>query len=405
MIGRRNPHWKPHPARELGAGSCVIPVIRAGRRPASALLDVAATRPDVEAPMFSRFRRSRRVVGLDIGSSAIKEVELKPKDGGRSYELVSLGSEPLAPDSIVDGAIMDAASVADSIERLLNAQRIRSKDVATSLGGGAVIVKTISLPAMTPEELAESIYWEAEPHIPFDIREVSLDYDVIEPSRSGGTMQVLLVAAKKDVIAAYTSVIVRAGRTPVIVDVEAFALQNCHELNYEPDPDKLVALAAVGASRTSIHILRGSVSLFSRHVAIGGNAHTLALQRELNLPFGRAEDLKRSGASEGHSPSDVLAPLQAVSESLVAEMERTFGFFRSTGSGDRFERILVTGGASRTPGLIDLMRQRFAAQIEPLNPFRNVGCDPRGFAPGLLEEIAPSAAIAVGLAMRQAEER
>ena len=174
------------------------------------------------------------MVGLDIGSSAVKAVELKP--AGKSYRVAAFGIEPVPADSIVDGAIIDAGAVAGAIRRLFDGNKaFKTKEVCASLSGNAVIVKKITLPVMTATELSESIYWEAEQYIPFDIQDVNLDYQILDPGTgpdSRGSMEVLLVAAKKEKIGDYTSVIAQAGRTPVIVDVDAFALQNAYEVNY-----------------------------------------------------------------------------------------------------------------------------------------------------------------------------
>src|SRR5687768_540301 len=172
--------------------------------------------------------------------------------------------EALPPEAIVDGAIMDSGAVIDAIQRLFTAQKIKTNDVATSVSGNAVIVKKISLPQMSPEELAESIHWEAEQYIPFDIQDVALDYEVVEGSGGGGNMDVLLVAAKKDKIGDYTSAISQAGKSPQIVDVDVFALQNCYEVNYGVDPGRVIALLNVGASIMNINIVKGATSIFNR---------------------------------------------------------------------------------------------------------------------------------------------
>ena len=195
------------------------------------------------------FGKAKAIVGLDIGSSAVKAVELKTT--GKTYRAVAFGSEPVPPDSIVDGAIIDGTAIADAIRRLFERHRFNSKDVAASLSGNAVIVKKINLPVMTDAELAESIYWEAEQYIPFDIQDVNLDYQILNAGTSegsNGTMEVLLVAAKKDKIADYTGVIAQAGRVPVVVDVDAFALQNAYELNYGIEPGAVIVLLNAGAS-------------------------------------------------------------------------------------------------------------------------------------------------------------
>src|SRR6185312_1473737 len=249
--------------------------------------------------MLPVFRRAKSLVGLDIGSSAVKAVELRP--AGKAFKVAAFGSEAVPPDSIVDGAIIDGGVVAEAIRRLFASVGIKTKDVAASLSGNAVIVKKITLPVMTDTELAESIYWEAEQYIPFDIQDVNLDYQILDRNSDGAkpTMDVLLVAAKKEKIADYTGVIAQAGRSAVVVDVDAFALQNAYEVNYGIDPNAVVVLLNAGASATNINILSGDQSVFTRDISMGGNAYTEALQRELNLPYESADALKRGEPIEG----------------------------------------------------------------------------------------------------------
>ena len=179
---------------------------------------------------------------------------------------MKLGVEPLPPEAIVDGAIMDSGAVIDAIQRLFSANKIKTNEVATSVSGNAVIVKKISLPQMTQEELAESIHWEAEQYIPFDIQDVALDYELVEGSGSGGNMDVMLIAVKKDKISDYTSAISQAGKTASVVDVDVFALQNAYEVNYGIDPGRVVALLNVGASIMNINIVKGAhLDLQPRH--------------------------------------------------------------------------------------------------------------------------------------------
>src|SRR5919106_439153 len=243
--------------------------------------------------------KSKAVVGLDIGSSAVKAVELKP--AGKGFKVTAFAVEPVPPDSIVDGAIIDGTAVADAIRRLFENKAFKTKEVAASLSGNAVIVKKISLPVMSASELDESIYWEAEQYIPFDIQDVNLDYQILEAGspESKGSMEVLLVAAKKEKIADYTGVIAQAGRTPVVVDVDAFALQNAYELNYGFEPGAVVVLLNDGDSAININIIANGQSVFTRDISLGGNAYTEAVQRELNLPFESAEVLKKGAPVDG----------------------------------------------------------------------------------------------------------
>jgi type IV pilus assembly protein PilM len=352
------------------------------------------------------FGKKKGLVGLDIGSSAIKAVELKAGGkGGAEYQLVNVGLEQLPPEAIVDGAIMDSGSVIDAIQRLFTGQKIKTSDVATSVSGNSVIVKKISLPQMSPEELAESIHWEAEQYIPFDIQDVALDYEVIEGSGSGGNMDVLLVAVKKDKIGDYTSVITQAGKTPQIVDVDVFALQNCYEVNYGVDPGRVVALLNVGASIMNVNIVKGATSIFNRDIAVGGNQYTDAVQKDLNLSFDQAETVKRGAYVEGASPESVGPILQAVSENIALEVQKTFDFFKATSQEDRIDRIFLSGGTSNVSALREVFADRFEAGVELMNPFNSVTYNPRDFDPEFINEIGPSAAIAVGLAVRKVGDR
>jgi type IV pilus assembly protein PilM len=349
----------------------------------------------------SVFRRAKSLVGLDIGSSAVKAVELKP--AGRSYRVTAYGSEALPPDSIVDGAIIDGAAVGDAVRRLFESRAIRTRDVAASLSGNAVIVKKITLPAMTEAELGESIYWEAEQYIPFDIQDVNLDYQVLDGGGKG-TVDVLLVAAKKEKIADYTGVIAQAGRTAVVVDVDAFALQNAYEVNYGIEPGAVVVLLNAGAGATNINILSGDQSVFTRDVSIGGNAYTEALQRELNLPYDAADQLKRGIAVSGVTFDEARPVLRAVSENVMLEIQKTFDFFKATAASDRIDRIMISGGASRAEGFTEMLAERFGAPVEPFDPFKRITFDARKLG-GDQAEIAATAAVAVGLALRRAGDR
>jgi type IV pilus assembly protein PilM len=351
------------------------------------------------------FGSKKGLVGVDIGSSAVKAVELKPGGRGGEFHLVKLGLEPLPPEAIVDGAIMDSGAVIDAIQRLFSANKIKTSDVATSVSGNAVIVKKISLPQMTQEELAESIHWEAEQYIPFDIQDVALDYELVEGSGSGGNMDVMLIAVKKDKISDYTSAISQAGKTAAVVDVDVFALQNAYEVNYGIDPGRVVALLNVGASIMNINIVKGGTSIFNRDIAVGGNQYTDAIQKDLNLSFEQAENLKKGARVEGAARENLGPILQAVSENIALEIQKTFDFFKATSSEDRIDRIFLSGGTSKVQGLQDLLSDRFEAGVEIMNPFNNVIYNPRDFDPDFISEIGPSAAIAVGLAVRKVADR
>ena len=352
------------------------------------------------------FRKAKSLVGLDIGSSAVKAVELKP--AGKVYKVAAFGSEPVPPDSIVDGAIIDGAAVADAIRRLFEKRNIKTKEVAASLSGNAVIVKKITLPVMTEHELSESIYWEAEQYIPFDIQDVNLDYQMLDApdvAAGKGTMDVLLVAAKKEKIADYTGVIAQAGRTAAVVDVDAFALQNAYEVNYGIDPNAVVVLLNAGASATNINIVSGDRSVFTRDVSIGGNAYTEALQRELNLPYEQADHLKRGMAVDSVTFEDARPVLRAITENVMLEIQKTFDFFKATAASERIDRIMVSGGTSRAEGFTEMLTERFEAPVETFDPFKRVTFDAKKFHVDGSMDVASTAAVAVGLALRRVGDR
>src|SRR5712692_9126405 len=237
--------------------------------------------------MWNSVKKS--MVGVDIGSSSVKAVELQGKKN--DFQLVSLGYEGLPPDSIVDGQIMELNSVSNAIANIFNEHKIKTTKVAAGVNGHSVIVKNIVLPQMTEDELQESFAWHAEEHIPFDISDVNLDYHVT--GSSADAIHVLMAACKRDKIANVKQAIQLAGKQPAVIDVDAFALQNCYELNYDPQPGQVVALLNIGASTTNINILNGARSVFTRDATFGGNQYTSLLQKELGLTFDQAERVKR----------------------------------------------------------------------------------------------------------------
>jgi len=345
---------------------------------------------------------NKQVVGLDIGSSYIKAAELRAVRRG-GFELVSLGIEELSPDCIVDGVIISKVPVSDAINRIFSQQNIKNRRVATSISGHSVIVKKIALPVQTDEELAESIRWEAEQYIPFDISDVNLDYQILGESATTGNLDVLLVAVKKEKITDHTSVVTMAGKNPVIVDVDAFALQNAYEVNYGLEPDQVVVLLNAGASAININILQGEQSMFTRDISIGGNAYTEAVQKELDLPHESAEQLKKGIPVDGASFEEAQPVLRAVTENVLLEVQKTFDFFKATASSDRIDRIMLSGGASRVDGFREMLQERFSAPVEEFDPFRSVTWDVKKM--GDAADLAPTAAVAVGLALRKVGDR
>ncbi|MGH9670810.1 MAG: type IV pilus assembly protein PilM [Terriglobales bacterium] len=344
------------------------------------------------------FGGSKTIVGLDIGSSSIKAVELKKTKG--EIAVAHLGVEPLASDIVVDSMIVDSTAVSNAITKIFNESGIKGKAVATSVSGHSVIVKKIAMQTMSDQDLAAAIQTEAAQHIPFDIQDVNIDFQILSEDLSGPQMDVLLVAVKKDKILNYTNVLSLAAKAPAVVDIDAFALQNCYEYNYEPAPGSTAALLNLGASVMNINIVKGSTPLFTRDVSVGGNQYTDALQKELDLSFDDAEALKL-GKKVGTVSEDAKMPiLQQVTEIIVLEIQKTFDFFRATASGEHIERLYVAGGSSKVPGLVEALRQEFSLPVEVLNPFQRINPGPGG---ELVEQNAGQLAVAVGLALRSFE--
>jgi type IV pilus assembly protein PilM len=353
--------------------------------------------------MLSLLNRNKQAVGLDIGSRVLKAAELRPSHKG-GFELVSLGIEELPPDCIVDGVIISKIPVSDAISKIFAHQNIKNGRITTSISGHSVIVKKISLPVQSDEDLAESIRWEAEQYIPFDIADVNMDYQVLGENVGTGNLDILLVAVKKDKITDYTSVIKMAGKTPVRMDVDAFALQNAYEINYEPNSKNIVALLDIGASTMTINIVSGTDFLFTRDVGVGGHQYTEFIQKEFNLSYGQAQALKHGEAVENIDPQEANHVIESVTEIICLEIQKTYDFFKSTTTVDHIDRMIVSGGAAHTPGLIETLARKFEIPTEKFNSFKNVTFDPKRFSSSMIADRAPDLAIAIGLALRSVEE-
>ncbi len=348
--------------------------------------------------------RSKGVVGLDVGSSSIKLIELKERKAGE-FSLVRVGVEPLSPEAIVDGSIMDSSLVVDAIQKLAQETGAKSNSFATSVSGHSVIIKKIQVPAMPAAELEESIHWEAEQYIPFDINDVRLDYVVLSEGDLGDeSMEVLLVAVKRDKVNDYVSVISQSGKTPAIVDLDAFAMQNAYETNYDIDTGKVVALVNMGAGVTNINILAHGSTVFWRDISFGGNQFTEALQREFNLSFDQAEQVKRGQDVEGCSAAEARTVLDAVSAEMASEIQKTFDFFAATAAEDSVDELVVSGGCAQTPNLVSVLQERFGVPTELMNPLKRVFYRESDFDSRWLQSIAPMLTVAVGLAVRKAGE-
>ena len=343
--------------------------------------------------------KKKSIAGLDIGSKHIKIVQLKAVKG--KYHLERLGITSLEPELIVDGSILDSSRVVEAIKGLIATANISIKDTALSLSGhSSVIIKRVSLPQMSEDELSESIKFEAEQYIPFDIEDVNLDFQILGLADKENMMDVLIVAAKKDKINEYVTVAKEAGLNPVIVDVDAFALENMYELNYEVKPEENIAIANIGASMININILKGGISVFTRDSAVGGNLHTEALQKEFTISYANAEKLKQEGTMEGISREDVQTVLVSASEDIIAEISRSFDYFRDTTNYENINEIILCGGGSLTAGFVPLLSEKAGISVKVAESLRNIHI-PDSFDKEYLKKMEPIVSVAVGLALRR----
>lgn len=346
------------------------------------------------------FGKKKSVAGLDIGSSSVKMVELEGKNG--RYSLSALGFENLPDETIVDGQIMELNTVSDVIQKVCLNHGIKAERVVTGVSGHSVIIKNITLPPMSDEELEESIDWHAEEHVPYDLADVSLDFQVT--GRTSDSTQVLIAACKRERIDNVRQAIQLAGKQPEIIDVDTFALQNCYEMNYQPHEDQVVTLLNIGASTMNVNIVKGNRSLFSRDITVGGSQFTDALQRSLGLSYQQAEAVKRGvvSAADGVEEKAIEPLMSNVTEIVALEIQKTFDFYRATTEDNQtmVQKILISGGGSKLHGLATDLSSRLELPVEVLDPFRNVSVDDRKFDRGYLNDIMPEMAVAVGLAMR-----
>ncbi|NVJ06978.1 type IV pilus assembly protein PilM [Myxococcus sp. AM001] len=352
--------------------------------------------------------KGKLVLGLDIGSTSIKMILLKEqrKRGEVIYALQSFGMKPLPPEAIVDGALMNSTAIVQAVQDLMSELKVKGKDVAIGVSGHSVIIKKIQMPRMSQDELEESIQWEAEQYIPFDVKDVNIDTQILDGGGNDATgqMDVLLVAAKKDMINDYTTVVSEAGLAPVVVDVDAFAVQNMFSVNYDVPDRETVVLINAGASVVNINIISNGATVFTRDVTIGGNQFTEEIQKQLNVSYEEAEALKIGGNgvdADAVVPQDVERVLSSVAEQVAGEIQRSLDFYAGTAADSNFSKVYLSGGTAKIPALFKTIEARTGVPVEILNPFRKIEVDNRKFDPAFIMDVAPMAAVAVGLALRR----
>ena len=349
------------------------------------------------------FGKKDHLVGLDIGSRSIKAAEvLETKQG---LALKRFGIVDIAHGAIEEGTINDPEAVAESLKQLFKSYNIKESNVAVSIGGYSVIVKKITVQTMDEEKLQETIHFEAEQYIPFDISDVNLDFQILGESESNpDQMNVFLVAAKKEMVSDYINVVNLAGLNPCIVDVEAFALQNAFEANYAVK-DENTALIDIGASKTSLNILKGNSSVFMRDVSLGCGQINQKVMSLIECSFEEAEQLKHGDKPDRLSRDDLKDITSSVVTDWCTEIRRALDFFYSTYPEDQIKRIILSGGGANIAEFRELLAAEASAEVESINPFNNFQIDKKNFDDAFIKQIAPQAAISMGLAMRKVDDK
>ncbi|MGD8837015.1 MAG: type IV pilus assembly protein PilM [Desulfobacteraceae bacterium] len=348
--------------------------------------------------------KRNRIVGLDIGSKTIKAAEIVESKKG--FTLSKFGMSDIAPGLIEDGAVKDPEAVADTLKTLFKTYGIRNGNVALSIGGYSVIVKKISVPTATEDQLQDTIHFEAEQYIPFDINDVNLDFQILgENENNPNQMNVLLVAAKKEMVNDYVSLVELAGLEPKIIDVDAFALQNVFELNYESTSGENVALIDIGASKTSLNILKGKNSVFMRDVSLGCGQINQKIASLIDCSMEQAESIKFGGGSDNISPEDLSDIISSVVADWCTEIRRALDFFYSTYPDDQIKKIVLSGGGGNIQELRQLLAVETSAEVSTINPFQRFNVDSNKFDTDYLKRIAPQASICMGLATRKLDDK
>lgn len=348
------------------------------------------------------FGSKNHLVGLDIGSRSLKAAEIAETKKGRV--LKRFGMIDIPPGIIEDGAINDSGAVSEYIKQLFKKNKIKEQNVAVSIGGFSVIVKKITVQTMDENKLQETIQFEAEQYIPFDISDVNLDFQILGENESNpNQMSVFLVAAKKEMINDYIKLVQMAGLNPCIIDVEAFALQNIFEFNYETKEEN-TALIDIGAGKTSLNILKGLSSLFMRDVALGCGQINQKIVSLSGCTLEEAEQIKFGSQSDKISSEDLTEIESSVVSDWCAEIKRALDFFYSTYPEDTVTKIILSGGGANIKQFRKQLASETSAEVEIINPFNklNVG---DSFDSSYLEKIAPQAAICMGLALRRIDDK
>jgi type IV pilus assembly protein PilM len=353
------------------------------------------------------FKKKSSTVGLDIGSSLIKIVEIDHSGG--TPKIVRFGFNPLLPEAIVEGEIMDRNLVIEGIVECMEQAGVVGKEVVSAVSGRAVIVKKVVMDKMPAEDAQEAIFWEAEQHVPFDIDDVCLDFQIVHEDIGANQMEVLLVAAKKDMVNVHASLIRDAGLVPTIIDVDSFAVQNCFEINrgvIEDEEDKkVIGLINIGSDVTNINIVQDNCPHFTRDISVGSNNFIETIQKELNIDYEEAGRIITGDLGE-RDEGKIKSIMSKNSEDLSLGIERSISFLKAAGDAENIDEIVLSGGGARIPFLKDILSEKHNTEISLHNPLEHIDYEEGVFGEyeEELEKITPLLTVGIGLALRKAGE-
>lgn len=345
----------------------------------------------------------KNLVGVDIGASSIKVVQLK--EARKKLQIVRTGFAPMQPQTIIDGHVMNAGAVTESLLKIFHDNKIQQKDVCIGVYGQSVIVRKITVPMMTAAELDEQIQWEAEQHIPFDIKLMSIDYEVLRKRPEAGQMDLLLVAAKKDEINDYASILREAKLKPVVVDINAFTIQNIFEHQYGLPPEGTIALLNVGAAVSSLNIVSKGVSAFTREITNAGNTITEEIRKALSVSYEQADAYKCGGAPGQIVPQEVAQVINQACQGLAGEIQRSLDFYLATSGEQEISRIYISGGSAYLAPLVQAIERRARVPVQLFDPLVNLGIDAKFVNEPQLRPMAAQMVVALGLGLRCDKER
>ena len=345
------------------------------------------------------FFQSKKLIGLDIGTANIKMAEVDFSRKGST--LVNFAIMPTPPRAINGGEVADPAAISDALKTMILNLKTKRKAIATGLWGTSVISKRITIPMMDEKLVGGQIRWEAEQYIPFDINEVNIDFKILKSFQSSPeSLDILLVAARQDIAFLYKDIVQSAGLQCAVIDVSGFSLANCFLNNWGSQKGQTVALMNIGAAITNFVVVENGEIIFCRDIPVGGLTYTGEIHKSMGMSHEEAEALKISACTGQAAPEEVSKILQSTHEVIAEEVQSSLDFFVNTTPGLPVQQCLVTGGASRTTGLINYLSEHTKMGFQILDPFRNVKLNNRSFSPDYVSEIRDFASIAMGLGMR-----